>query len=410
MRLKSSSIYYALFMSLIISLFLGGMILFSSVSKQFSSQLELEDRLIQNAHSGIEYGLASAQELEFDKKTEVDLFEEQIDSVAITKTKWGAFTVISSQAHLKNKSYQKTSLAGQTNEVNSPNLYLVDQGRAVSLSGETRIEGKCLAPESGFKRAYIEGKNYQGTQMVYGSLSKSEKSLPKIQDNFASEILSFSGLIEKWEDVDSVEVPFSETGKHFIDDNFVSLQNTYLKGQLVLEAKDSIFVGRNAQLDQVILKSRVIYIEKGFVGTAQFFATEKIVLEEEVTLTYPSVLGLLEQESPKIQQNLIQIGAKSRVLGSVFAVSEHPNFRLPVQIDVAKESQVDGLVYCQGKTQLKGTVNGSLYTQKFYLETPSSKYENHLLDAQILDDLPQGFIYISLFETNNPLTQLQWLD
>lgn len=397
-------------MSLIISLFLGGMILFSSVSKQFSSQLALEDRLIQNAQSGVQYGLANANEMNFNSPVELDLFSEQIDSVSITKTKWGAYAVISSEAHAKKKSYSKTALAGQINEANDPNLYVVDYGRPISLSGETRIEGKCLAPESGFKRAYIEGKNYQGDMMVYGSLSSSEKSLPSVTENFSDDLLNFSGLIEKWDNQDSIDISFAEQGKHFIDDNFVSLRNVYLKGQMVLEVKDSIFVSKDSQLDQVILKSKVIYIESGFVGSAQFFASERIVLEDEVVLKYPSVLGLMEGETPIEKQNKIEIGKRSRVLGTVFALSDNPNFRLPIQIDISKESQIVGLVYCQGKTQLKGTVNGSLYTQKFYLETASSKYENHLLDAQILDDLPENFVYASLFQSTNPLTQLQWLD
>ncbi|MEO9545733.1 MAG: hypothetical protein ABJG68_15735 [Crocinitomicaceae bacterium] len=410
MRLKSSSIYYALFMSLIISLFLGGMILFSSVNKQFSTQLEIQDRLIQNANSGVEYGLANYQEFEGEISKTIDLFGESIDSVDISKKQWGAYVVINSEAHFKGKTYAKVALAGQMNQLNEPNLFIVDQGRPITISGETRLEGKIAIPKSGLKRGYIEGKNYQGDKMIYGSQTESSKSLPKIQDGFKDDLLSFGGLITKWENSDSIVKSFSEEGVHYISDGYISIKNEYLAGQIVIEAKDSIFIGRNAQLSEVIVKSKVVHVQAGFIGTIQVFASEKITIEEDVTLMYPSVLGLLEETFPLKQQNRISIGENSQVIGSVFALTENPNFRLPVQIDIAKEAKVDGLVYCQGKTQLKGTVNGNLYTEKFYLETPSSKYENHLLDAKILNDLPEDFVYISLFENQNPLNQLKWLN
>lgn len=409
-KLKSSAIYYALFLSIIISLFLGGMILFSSANRQFISQMDMQDRLIENAYSGVEYGLANYQEMQNGKVLELDLFDQQIDSVDLKKKTWGAFTAIESTAHHKNQSYSKLALAGQINTDNGPNLYLTDQGRPFSICGETKIEGKCVIPKAGVKRAYIEGKNYAGKQMIYGSISDAEKSLPKINNEFTRNLNEFDAEIVDWEDTDSVVVSFSEIGKHFIAGSYLSLKDVFVEGQVIIEAKDSIFVSASTHLDKVILKSEVIYIESGFVGNAQFFASERIVLEDQVLLNYPSVLGLIETTIPKEQSAEILIGEKSQVLGSVFAISEAPNFRMPIQISIDRDAEVDGLVYCQGRIQLKGTVNGNLYTQKFYLETPSSKYENHLLDAKILDQLPADFVSVSLFENTNTLTQIAWLD
>lgn len=410
LRLKSSSIYYALFLSVIFGLFLGGMILFSSLNRQFSAQLDVRDILLDNAKSGIEYGQANYQELKVNEPQEIQLFGEGIDSVRIEKKQWGAFTIISSTAHHNKWSRSKVALSGQMNNPSDPNLYLVDQGRPFSLCGATKLEGKCMIPKAGVKRAYIEGKNYQGDKMIYGTTGVSERSLPAVSPDFISNISASTGEIRIWEnDQDSVVNSFAEEGIHFIDDNFTSLENIYLSGQIIIESKDSIYVSASAQLDHVILKSPVIYIEKGFIGTAQFLATERIVLEEEVTLLYPSVVGIIESDFSKEKNAQITIGEKSHVIGSVFALSENPNFRLPVQLSIEKEAEVDGLVYCQGRVQLKGTVKGNLFTQKFYLETAASKYENHLLDAKILNALPEDFVYISLFENANPLTQIQWL-
>ena len=79
------------------------------------------------------------------------------------------------------------------------------------------------------------------------------------------------------------------------------------------------------------------------------------------------------------------------------------------ELIIEEEAEVDGLVYNKGKTQLRGTVNGSLYTSKFFLKTTSSSYENHILDGKVLNQLPNDFVCVDLFEMNDPmpLTQMQ---
>ena len=229
-KLKSAAIYYALFLSVIISLFLGGMILFSSANRQFINQMDMQDRLMKNAYSGIEYGLANSQEMLAGKELELDLFEKGIDSVNLTKKTWGAYTAIQSTAHHKNATYSKLVLAGQLNEANAPNLYLTDQGRPFSICGETRIEGKCQIPKAGVKRAYIEGKNYTGKEMIYGSSSDAEKSLPKVNMEFTKNLSHFDAEILDWEPQDSIVVSFSEPGEHYIGGSYITLEDIYLQG------------------------------------------------------------------------------------------------------------------------------------------------------------------------------------
>lgn len=409
-KLKASSIYYALFLSIVIALVLGSMVLFSGMNRQFASRLELEEILMNNAVSGIEYAQANFQELPNHESRYIRLFNEGIDSVKITKKQWGAFTILESTSLHNQSAYTKIALTGQQNSANDPNLFVTDQGRPIALCGDVRLEGKIQIPESGLKRAYIEGKNYTGDKMFYGTQSKSERNLPPIDEQFLNQVFDVQAEILEWDKAeDSIRVSFSEIGKHFISDSYTSLVNIVVDGQVMIESKDSIFVGASAQLNHVILKSPIVYFENGFKGNAQVFASSKIVLEENVCLKYPSVLGLIEEEFPKENQAEITLHERSQVIGSVFLFSREENFRLPVQLNVATESEIDGLVYCKGKTQLLGTINGNLYTDKFYLKTKSSTYENHLLDAKILDQLPADFVYINLLKTENQLTRMEWL-
>ena len=408
MKLKSSSIYYALFLSVIIGLFLGGMILFAGINKQFESQIDVQDKLRNNAYSGIEYGIANHKELNVQNK-EIQLFGDGLDSVLVIKEKWGAFDVISSNAHQGKLHFQKSTLSGQIRGSGDPSLYVVDLGRSVSVCGSTRIEGKCMIPKAGIERAYIEGQNYQGNQLIYGSKSNSGKAIPPINNGFIQEVQNINGELRKWDNPDSVCCSFFDKPIHFISDGVISFSDNVLDGHVYIESRDSIFISSDTDLDQVIVKSRVVYVQNGFKGSLQIYATEKIVLEEGVQLLYPSVLGIIEETFPEEKNAEIIINSKSQVIGSVFAISEAPNFRKPVQITIGEDAQVNGLIYNQGRTQLKGTVNGSLYTKKFYLETPSSKYENHLLNATIKNDLPEDFVFIPIIESREPLTKILWL-
>lgn len=410
-KLKASSIYYALFLSIVIALILGGMVLFSGVTRQFTSSLEVEEILMDNAVSGMEYAQANFAELPESQAVFVRLFGEGIDSVQLKRKPWGAFTILESKALHGRTSFMRIALTGQVSSPDDPNLFVADLGRPIAICGETRLEGKLALPESGVKRAYIEGKNYVGDKLLYGEKLTSNRNLPPVNELFVNGFTTVTGDLKPWDkNMDTLQVSFAESGVHFVSDSYASIQGMTLEGQIVIESRDSIFVGSDADLSNVILKSPVVYFEEGFTGTVQVFATERIVLENKVLLKYPSVLGLIEEEFPKEEQAEIRLGEQSQVIGSVFLFSRNENFRLPVQLTVGKEAAIDGFAYCKGKTQLEGTVNGHLYTERFYLKTKSSTYENHLLDASITDALPDEFVYIPLLNSTNRLTRISWLN
>lgn len=373
--------------------------------------MDVEEILIDNSHSGMAYAQVYFKELKNNEPLTIRLFDEGVDSVELMKKNWGAFTILQSTAFHRNRAQSKIALFGAAMSPKHPNLYLVENGRPISLCGDARIEGQCFLPKAGLKRAYIAGKNYTGDKLVYGTIQTANKQLPSLQVNFLEELIQVNGELIAWNEAeDSIVVSFGNNGLHYLSDHYISIQNTVIKGQVIVEAKDSIFVGRNAIIENAVLKSKVIYIEAGFSGTAQFFASERLILEDDVILKYPSVLCLIEEQFPTEKSAEIYIGERSQVIGTVFLFSKSPNFRKPLFLTVNSEGEIDGLVYCAGKTQLKGTINGSLYSEKLFLKTGASSYENHLLDGKILDQLPNDFVTVNLFKETEVLQQIAWLE
>ncbi|MCG8577757.1 MAG: hypothetical protein MI810_22945 [Flavobacteriales bacterium] len=409
--IRSSAIYYALFLSIIMGVILGSMVLLSALNKELAMKLELPARLMENAESGMAYAMVNHAELENGQQLAISLFDGEMDSVTLSKKYWGALTILQAKAHHKGQFFERTCIAGIEQKKEDVNLYVVDNGRQISIAGETRLEGNCYLPSGGLKRAYIAGENYKGSQLLYGSRFKANRSLPAINQELIEKLTPPQANIISWEEAqDSMVVNFSETPQQFISDGTISIDHHYLKGAIWIEAKDSVFIGRDCQIEEAVIKAPIIFVESGFRGNVQLLATKRITLEEEVLLEYPSVMAVVEESANNKQPAEIEVGEGTQVIGSVFMVREGFDQRNMPLLSIAKEAEIDGLVYCQGKTELKGTVNGSLYTQKFYLKTQSSSYENHILNGQVLDQLPAEFIYVDLLRNENeyvPLKQMK---
>jgi len=409
-RVKSSAMFYALFLLSIVSIVIAGLFQLSSLNQQLEFKLELESILVNNSKSGLVYAKAYFQELPSNQEATVRLFDKGIDSVVISKRNWGAYQIIESKAIHNKKSFTKVILVGSQNKIPLPNLYLADQGRSLSLCGKTKLEGNCLLPKSGVKRAYISGENYQGTDLIYGSKRDSKKQLPKINDELILNLNLSAGQKQEWNnEIENLIVPFDSIGVHLFSNTPIYINSQTLKGQITIESTDSIVISSNSILVDVILKSPKIIIEENFRGSFQCLASQNIRIERNVILEYPSVLGLVETKSG-LKEGSIDISTNVQLIGSVFLVSETPDFRKPVSLNIEEKSILNGFVYCDGQTQLKGEVNGSLYTKSFYLKTASSAYQNHLLNAKVSNNLPEEFVSIPLLEQSNRIKTIKWLN
>ena len=88
--------------------------------------------------------------------------------------------------------------------------------------------------------------------MVYGSVKDAEKHLPAIQSNVN---LTETSAMEftHWSDYegDSIIRSFQDQGVHIVVDAYLSLTNEVIEGQVLITARDSIFVGKNVQLSKI---------------------------------------------------------------------------------------------------------------------------------------------------------------
>ncbi|WP_431244374.1 hypothetical protein ACQ9BO_08685 [Flavobacterium sp. P21] len=150
-------------------------------------------------------------------------------------------------------------------------------------------------------------------------------------------------------------------------------------------------------LEDVILIAPKITFEEGFTGTIQAFATKGIELDEKVTLNYPSVVCVYNEST---DESKIKIKKGCQIYGAVVLFGNTNELLNKNTIEIDEDGLLTGDLYCSGKLMLKSNVYGSVYTNRFFLKTEVSSYENMISNIEINSaKRPEYFISIPLFDT-----------
>lgn len=383
--LAARVLFYALIISLLIAMITASLV---GLTYFFQTQLEenlLEENELRNLQSGL--ALLLEEENQAIPEQERSLFETGTDKVRLSKYSWGLFTVAWVETLARNGGIpmlRQIALIGEAPNVSlNRALYLADHRSPLALSGNTTIRGDVLLPKAGVKRGYVDGQNYLGNQLIYGTIGSSQSAIPDPP----------KGQIRRWlQEVQSslgsnrIASPLRQSFRDstvFLRGESMYLSGLDLAGRIVIQATDSLVVAASTRLEDVILVAPTIVFEAGFRGSVQAIATKRMTVGPGVQLQYPSVLGLVRQQAALPNgQNFMVLEAQSEVQGLVFVYSEAYS-RVPERLLIEETAVVKGQVVIDGNLELKGSVWGNVTCGQFVLRTPSSVYSNHLHNATI---------------------------
>jgi len=385
-QLKASSITNAIFICLMISIFCGCLVLLSSYQNLLNNKLSLQEELIHRNTSAFNYFISKLEELPFNKETEIDLFDDGIRSYG-TRKKWGFNEVLTVRTLFKRDTITTAKFVGVERKTNNIALYLTDYDKPLRTSGNTKIIGNLKIPGGRIEQAYLNGKkgNFIKTN---GKQSKSYDRLPKI---YGAPYFNTNYKPVLYETLDPKAVTindFSSATKIIrIDD--LKGKDLAIKGNFILKSESPIEISSKSRLNDVMLVAPEVTFKSGFRGNVHTVAKKTVEVEENVHLKYPSSI-YIKSDYDSIS---VRIGKKSSVLGGVIITGDTYQGSLKRHLKIDENATVVGSVYCYGKTELNGEIRGSLYTDKFFLKTESSEYENVLLNGVIdISSLPEGFI------------------
>jgi len=422
-KYQSSTLVYAVFVMLVIALICSSLIMMSYYHKTLYNSYIEKDRVFSNVNSGITLMLGDTGIVKPGEVKKLSLYQKYNDSVELEKDDWGVFELVRSKSWWKKFSFEKIAISGDFyKDDSSYALFLVDQNKPLSVCGNTLIKGDCYLPKAGVEKAYIEGKSFGRGKLVDGLIKESKRFLPSISDRFST--IDSAYFKEKYidntgntlidlEDVenDSLINAFLETIVIIYNYDDVFIDNIYLSGNILLYCESTLEISSTCKFEDILIYGKSVWIEEGFKGSCQVFAKDTINIGKNCRFQYPSVLGLInDNREGKTNPSVINIENGSRFSGLIYSSCNSEVITIEPILKTYENVSLTGQVYWAGVFDFKGEVYGAVSCKKFLLKTPSSIYENHLLDVTIdLDRLSEHFVGVDMVGNTKTKKIIKWL-
>jgi len=325
----------------------------------------------------------------------IDLFQTGEDSVQIRSCHWGLWEAAGFKVPvIRNRFIEKSMIYGcfPTDQFKSA-LWMPHASYGVGLTGSAYIKGDCYIAEGGV-RTNVSVPGYAST-IANHLEGNSYKCDPSTMTASAQQIQYFSDLLHaNWSTVfsatenhathtsDTIYRSFSEPTLCIMLDNVsVSLSTANIKGNCVLYSAKPLLIPASARLEHVQVIAPTVLIGSGFTGSIHVLATDSILVQQGVVLTYPSSL-VLAIATFKINGTNITIENGAKVNGIIYSYQAVPDMQRSV-VRIREQALTRGMVYTNGYVELRGKHVGNITTAGF-------QYKNH--DQTLTDVLPFGTI------------------
>ena len=411
-QLKAGALQYAIFIAVTVALLITALISTTYLHQKLAIKSKYYLKSIADTNQA--FDLLSSYNLLYNTP-----FNTQIDTtkISITKTQWGVFDYVTINTKLGKESFKKSALVGSSS-MNTPALYLQDMNKPLVVVGETMIKGKSFLPSAGVKRGNMGRYSYYGKSLIYGATAISRSQLPKLSNRdyllgFQKNRIIPNAYYIDLHKKDTWINSFNDSLLVYHSKFVVDLNFKKLTGKILVQSDTLIRVHPTTKLKDVILVAPYIEVYDGVRGGFQTIATKNINIGQNVTLDYPSVLLLVQNENNQTNDNQtniqkITIADNSLVKGMlIFLAEKEERNNHKAQIQINTSSQIIGEVYCEGNLELKGSVLGTVYTHSFVAKEFGSVYQNHIyngvIDRSVLPDK-----YVGLLFADRKQKVIQW--
>lgn len=381
--LKANSLLYAVYVCLIVSILCAGLLYLSTLYLRLNDYYNTHEELIIQNESTLNYALRNAKEEDFSSLNH----NGYINKYSI-KT-YGLLDCLIINSSFLNDTISSAYFVSH-NQKEKTVLQLPLSSFPIQYSGKVKIEGRCMLPQKSIRSNYISKNINQLT--LNGTIESTEETLPKVNsrfEDFCKEVMRKKFNTQKLSNSDSLMINSFTKETKTIQMNSLNKKIAF-KGNFILIAKDSIVITKDDLLNDVIVYAPKIRIKEGFNGNAQFIANEKITIEKEVTLNYPSAICIYNNSEKKssieLDENVVIQGLICSFGYSIKSIGDN-------YIKLGKRNIVWGTIYCYGKLFLQGKILGSIVTNRVGGFAANEEHENCLIDVELSSvKLPDYFI------------------
>jgi hypothetical protein len=277
-------------------------------------------------------------------------------------------------------------------------LYIAGQGTSLAYSGIVKLTGLVKLPNTSLRPAHI--KNELIKLETAQPIILSGPTLPDLGKLVKKAFMGSQAILTELKNItrkDSLYYnSFLRPAQQVVMREISSIN---IKGNIIITSPDSIRVSASAHLEDVILMAPKISFQDNFQGRVQAFASQKIEVGKNVTLTYPSALCV---NNTLPEKGGISFKENSSIYGALVV---YGNDMLNVKnnsITIPENCLLPCDIYCSGWVDIKSNVYGSVYTNRFTYATPTAVYDNCIYNIEINSlKRPDYFMPIPLFDTDD---------
>lgn len=385
-KIKGAALQFAILISIVLTLLLSSFLVLTYTQRFFTIQHSFFTETVKQADTGIAFALEENNV--FTDSVSMPFGDFGINT--IKKSAFGGFLKIESQATLKSKVFTKIGLAGSITRIPKIALYTSNSEKSLKVAGATKILGDAYVSEKGIQIAAIKFDMGNGSNFNTERVKRAAPVLPKLDASWLHDIklLINSGADESF--IPISEVPetirsFEDSSVSIYSRNSIKISETYI-GNFIFKSASEIFVSKNAVLEDIQLIAPKITIEKGFSGTVHCIANQQILIENEVSLKYPSSATLIDANAATTSREpKIGIGENVFFSGNIIYLNTTPVLNNNSSVYIGDNTVVEGYVYCKGIAEMKQvTIKGAVYTHKFETSIAGTRYYNYIYNTQFL--------------------------
>ncbi len=331
---------------------------------------------------------------------------------------WGPYALVTSNGIFANQTVTSQSIIGsKPNKLFDAAITVGDESLPLVASGNTRIFGDVNTGELGMTTGRMRGESivnedfHSGHVIIHQTitvptldtlvlnqyLSSVNSRRQQCDQSFPGSMIltaNDSGFFNEHECFTiennlriqgAVFENFDKVHSVFVN-GFVELAgNCRLSGLIEIVSTGPMYVLDSAVVDNLILitpDSVVISGNSTFSATA--ISSQKIVVKEKARLLYPSILLIRDREDLSDMETGIFLQSRSKMESVCFS-ERNPSTedRTNPVIYLDSASSFTGIIIAQSKADLRGTLNGSVFTERFHYFASPTTYVNWIKDLKI---------------------------
>jgi hypothetical protein len=166
---------------------------------------------------------------------------------------------------------------------------------------------------------------------------------------------------------------------------------------------DSIEINNNCDLSNLvsISKGKIKVFDQCYFRYVQLFSNDDIIIKRSHFL-FPSVIGLYNITADTSKKNPGIFIKSSVINGNILLICDYSGLGSnKSKIFIDDRSKVQGVIYSENNTDLRGDLSGSLYTLNTWYYKEPTEYKNWLVNMKVdRPKLDKNFTSCTGFKVN----------